>query len=120
LPEVKFGQVNAFQAAHVHVDLVRVGTRDIKRRHATGRTKVMLRDTGVEAIGGKGVRGGQQVKRFTRDEPMNVALLGANRAIALLEILDSSRRLERYPSAMASATIGLRLFLGFAHQLLSS
>ena len=56
--DAKFGQVNAFQAAHVHVNLVRVGPRDIKRRHAAGWAEVVLRDTGVEAIRGEVFRGG--------------------------------------------------------------
>src|SRR5580700_7401883 len=69
--------VNAVKAAHVDVDLIRVGTRHVERMNAARGAERVLRHAGVESIGGQRVLAAQKLESLGRDDQMQESLLGA-------------------------------------------
>jgi hypothetical protein len=110
-------QVYPFNTSQVHVDFIRVGARDVKRRHATSRTEVMFGRVGVERIRGEFLPGRQQAEPFTGDNPVNISLLGADRAIALqpTSIEGPDHFINNAPT-MASAAVDWVSFESIRHR----
>jgi tetraacyldisaccharide-1-P 4'-kinase len=67
----------------------------------------VLRDAGIEAVGGEGVRALHETKVTLLDDEMQVAALAADRAVALLDA-DARRGedFEAYGAAVAAAGVG--------------
>jgi hypothetical protein len=99
-------QINAFEASHVDVERLRIGARYIERCDATIRTEEMPRGFRVERVRGDVVRLREQPERAARDDPVDVAFLRANRAVAFGDAVERTSNLEADAPAMASAAIG--------------
>src|SRR5271154_6954827 len=97
------GQVEAFDAARVDVDLIGIGARYIERRHPASRAKVVLRHVSIESVNGEIVPRCEQAEFIARDDPMKIALLRANRAVALSNPTGRTLDLIHDAPAMASA-----------------
>ena len=65
----------------------------------------MLRDAGVEAVGREVIGRREQTEILARHDPMEVALFGANRAIALRGAREDAANLVGNATAVAPATI---------------
>src|SRR5580698_720207 len=109
-------EVDLIEAAHVDIDFVRIGARDVERRDSTLRTEVMLRDAGVEGISREISLGRQHAEILARDDPVQVTLPGADRAIALRSELEDAGHLECDASAMTAASINARFVRRVAHR----
>src|SRR5579883_461471 len=96
---------DAFDAAQIHIDLIRIGTRDVERRHAASPTEVMPRHAGIEAINRELLPGRQQSKALARDDPVDITLLRADRAVAYDRAFDWSTHFEGDRPAVASPAI---------------
>lgn len=104
--DFKFGQIHAFNTSQVHVNLIRVGARDIKRRHTASRAEMMFGSVGVEGICGEVFPRRQQAEPFTRDYPVDVRFFGADRAVALRHpAVDRPDNFVSDAPAMASAAV---------------
>src|SRR5579864_6998185 len=99
------GRVDSLDAAQVHIDLIRVGARNVERRNAARLAEMMLRDARVKTIGRQLFPGCQQAEAFARHDPMEISLLRANRAIAFLHAIDLAFDLVSDATAMASAAM---------------
>jgi hypothetical protein len=99
-------QVHAVKASHVDVDTLGIGAWNIKRRDAAIRAEEMLCDFRIECIRSDIVRRREQPERGPLDDPMEVALLRANRAVAFRDALELAPDFEADASAMASAAVG--------------
>src|ERR1700722_5167385 len=76
-------QVESFYAVRVDVDFVGIGARDIKRCHPALRAKVVFRCVSIESVNAEIVPRSEQTEFVACDDPMEVAFLCANRAVAL-------------------------------------
>ena len=72
------------QAPEVHIVVVGVRARSVERCDATDPAEVVARCVRVEGVGRKRVFSAQQLEMCRWDDKVNVALLGADRAVALL------------------------------------
>jgi hypothetical protein len=72
----------------------------------------MLRDAGIEAIGGEIVTAAQQFELPGRNANVKDTLLGADRAVAFAHgrLLQVDADAEPYPAAMATALVCLQHF----------
>jgi len=80
--DFKRGQIHAFNTSQVHVDLVRIGACNIKRRHTTSRAEMMFGSMRVEGIGGEVLRRRQQAEPLARNDPVDISFFCADRAVA--------------------------------------
>src|SRR5260221_5032601 len=93
----------AVDASRVHAHAVRVRPRSIKRFHAALGTERVLRDTGVEGVGGQIAAAGDEHKLVRRNDQMQEAKLAADRAVAVRHFEPRGRRhFEADSSAVAS------------------
>ncbi len=99
-------QIHPFEASHVDVKPLRIGTRNIEWCDAAIRAEKMPGRFRVEGIGRDIVRLSQQPERAAWNDPMDVSLLRANRAVAFRDALEIAADFEADASAMASAAIG--------------
>src|SRR5216683_1579635 len=97
------GRINSLDTAQVHVDLIRVGARNVERRDAARLAEMMLRDARVERVGRQLFPGCQQAEAFAGYDPMEISLLRANRAVAFDRMVDLAFDLVPDATAMASA-----------------
>src|SRR5690606_5262815 len=100
-------QIDSLQTAHVDRRgrfAAAVGAK-AEGRAAAGGTKVMSDDVLVERIDGKRIFRTVQRDARTRQEPQQVALTAAMRAVAFDHLLEIAVRLERNAPAMALALI---------------
>ena len=97
------GKVDAVEAAHVHVDLVRVGARYVERMDPAGGAEGMLRRAGVERVGRQRFGAADKLELFRRHDQVQKALLGADRAIAVGDARQIRRHLEAHAAAMTAA-----------------
>jgi hypothetical protein len=67
-------KINPLNAAEIHIDLVGVGSWDVKRLDPASGAKMMLCHTSVESIGCERVPVCQKSKSVAWDNPMKVAL----------------------------------------------
>src|SRR4029077_9723580 len=96
----------------VDVECIRIGSRDIKRSDAAIRAEEMLRGFRVERVRRTVVWLRQRPEPTARNDPMDVAFLRANRAVAFGDAVERASHLEADAPAMASAAIGpLECFL---------
>jgi hypothetical protein len=103
---IKRSNIDAFDASQVHVDLIGVRARDIKRRHAASLAEMMLRRMGVETVSSEFLPGRQQPKSSARYYPVDVPLFRADGAIAFgNSAIDGPRDLVNDAPAMASAAV---------------
>src|ERR1700735_3951832 len=93
-------RIDAFQTAHVYRRAF-IG-RDVGRASA-GLAEVMLVFSGAKSIGADVGLRGLQMQLVVADKPMEIAVLAANRAVAIGERIDVAFDLERDFSAVASA-----------------
>lgn len=107
IEEVNFelGGIDAVEAADIHVNFVRVRPRYVERCYATDRTEVMPGGPGVERINGEVALRRQQAEAVALDDPMQVSLLRAYRAIALARGRKFALDLEGNFAAVASAPV---------------
>ena len=75
--------IDTVKAARIDIDLIGVGTRNIKRMNAASGAKSVLRDTGIESIGRQRILAADQLERFRRHDEMKKTFFAADRAIAL-------------------------------------
>ena len=111
IPAVEGGHRNffdcsRFQAAHVNTVTVGMRSRNIERFDATGFTKHVLRDTGVEGISGNRFRTLDKREPRLRHDQMKKPALSTDRTIAF-DRFDRSRcfNLEPDPAAMAATAV---------------
>src|SRR5438309_11660379 len=60
------GKIDIVEAARIDVDLVRVGARYVERMHAAVLAEGVLRDPGVERVGGEVVAAAQELEPLGR------------------------------------------------------
>src|SRR5579864_4252692 len=75
--------IDAFEAAHVHVDLIGVGARHVVAVNTAMAAEVMLRDPRIESIGRQIGASGEKLERLFGHDEVQEALLRADRAVAL-------------------------------------
>ncbi len=84
-----------------------MGARNVKGLYATYRAEIMLRDSGMEGIGRKGLGTLKKLESGSRDDEMQIGELVADRAIALVDFnLIRGNNLEPYSSTVATAFVG--------------
>src|SRR5208282_2678926 len=96
-------QVHTFEASRIDVDAFGIGARNIKRCNAAIRAEEMLCDFRVEGVGRDIIGRREQPERGPRNDPVEVALLRANRAVAFRDAIELAPHLEAPTSTMASA-----------------
>ena len=66
----------------------------------------MLRDSGIEGVGRKGLRSLKELESRPGNNEMQIGELAANRAIAIVDFdLDRGNNLEPYSSTVATAFV---------------
>src|ERR1019366_3749211 len=108
-------QVHTLEASRIDVDTVGIGARNIERCDAAIRAEEMLRDFRVEGVGRDVIGRRDQPERGPLNDPVEVALLRANRAVALRYALELALHFEADASTMASAAVGEFVWF-FAHE----
>ncbi len=71
-------QFYALDASEVHIDLVRIGARNIKRCHAAFWAEMMLGDPSVESVGGQVFPRREQPEALAGNYPVNISFFGAD------------------------------------------
>src|SRR5262249_19213979 len=99
-------QVDVVEAAHVDVDAVGVGARHVEARHTAVAAEMVLRDTAVEAVGAEVVGPGKEPEGVAGHDPVQVALAGADRTVAVAHLGRCALHLEAHPAAVAAARRG--------------
>src|SRR5262245_5701045 len=97
------GKIYIVEAAHIDVDLVRIGARHVERMDAAVFAKRVLCGPGVELIRRQIVRAADELEPFRRHDQMQKSFLGAYRAVAIGHAREIGRDAEPHASAMASA-----------------
>ena len=97
------GEIETLDTSGIDIDFVGIRSCDIERRDPAARTKVMLRRVRIESVGGEVLPWREQAEFFARDNPMQVALLGADRAIALRDAIRRPFDFESDAPAMTAA-----------------
>ena len=100
--------IHIVQTTHIHVDLIRIGTRNVKRMNAAGRTKGVLGDAGIEAVCGERILAAKELERIQRHDEMEKTLFAADRAIAFGHPRKIRGDAKAHASAMTTALIGLQ------------
>ena len=85
-PRFDCGEINAIQTTNVHVDLVRVRSRNIERVNTAIFAESMLRQFRVKFIGGEIIPATQQFKSVARNDQVQETLLRTYRTIAFRDI----------------------------------
>jgi hypothetical protein len=75
-------RIEIVEAASVDAEILRIGAGNVEGVDAAMAAEGMLRDAGIEAIGGEIVMAVQQFELPGRDANVKDALLGADRAVA--------------------------------------
>src|SRR5205807_8384622 len=91
--------IDAVKATHIDVDLIGIGTRNVKRMNAASSAKSVLRDTGIKSIGRQRILAADQLECFRRHDEMKKAFFAADRTIAL----GHPRQIRRYAKPDATA-----------------
>src|ERR1041385_2087717 len=104
----KGAYVDAVQAAHIHVDLVRIGSRHIERMHSAMPAECVLGRSRVESIGGEIVHTAHALKVLGCNNEMQEALLAAQGTVTIGRTVEIGAYAEPHASAMASAFVNLR------------
>src|SRR5262249_55246848 len=99
---------DAIETAHVHVDLIRIGTRNIKWMNAARRAKRVLGDAGIEAICRQRILAALKVGGLPRHDEMKKALFAADPAIAFGDSRQIRGHAKAHPPTMAAALISLQ------------
>src|SRR3954452_10615997 len=101
------GRIEIVEAAGVDAEILRIGAGNVEGVDAAMAAEGMLRDAGIESIGGEIVLAAQQFELPGRDANVKDALLGADRAVAFpygrLPQVDSDAK--PHPAAMAAALV---------------
>src|ERR1019366_4330139 len=108
-------QVHTLEASHIDVDTVGIGARNIERCDPAIRAEEMLRDFRVEGVGRDVIGRCDQPERGPLNDPVEVALLRANRAVAFRDALELALHFEADASTMASAAVGSFVWF-FSHE----
>src|SRR6516165_9647806 len=90
-------RIEIVEAASVDAEILRIGAGNVEGVDAAMAAEGMLRDAGIEAIGGEIVMAVQQFELPGRDANVKDALLGADRAVAFAHgrLLRSTRMRNR-------------------------
>ena len=110
------GEIETLDASRIDIDFVGIRSCDIERRDPAARTKVMLRRVSIESVGRQVFPRREQTKLVARDDPVEIALLCADRAVALADAIGRTFDLVRDASAMASAAHRRRRFGVIRHE----
>jgi hypothetical protein len=110
------GEIETLDASCIDIDFVGIRSCDIERRDPAARTKVMLRRVSIESVGRQVFPRREQTKLVARDDPVKIALLRADRAVAFAEAIGRTLDLVRDASAMASAAHRSRRFAVIRHE----
>src|SRR5208282_2016779 len=108
-------QVHTLEASRIDVDAVGIGARNVERCDAAIRAEEMFRDFRVEGVGRDVIGRCEQPERGPLNDPVEVALLRANRAVAFRDALELASHFEADASTMASATVGSFVYF-FSHE----
>jgi len=100
--------VDVIEAAHVHVDHIRIGTRNIKWMNPARGAKRVLGDAGIEAICRQRILAALELKGFLRHHEMKKTLFAADRAIAFGDARQIRGHAKAHPPTMATALISLQ------------
>ena len=106
------GRIKIVEAAGVDAEILRIGAGNVEGMDAAMAAEGMLRDAGIEAVGGEIVTAAQQLELPGRDANVKDALLGADRAVAFAHgrLLQVDADAEPHPAAMATALVCLQHF----------
>ena len=100
-------EIHPVEAAHIDVDFVRVGARDVKGMDSAVAAEVMLGHAGVELVRRKVFRAAHELELVTRNDQVKEALLRADRAVALAHPLEARGHAETDAPAVATALVRL-------------
>src|SRR5215472_9951040 len=105
-------RIKIVEAAGVDAKILRIGAGNVEGMDAAMAAEGMLRDAGIEAIGGEIVTAAQQLELPGRDANVKDALLSADRAVAFAHgrLLPVDADAEPHPAAMATALVCLQHF----------
>jgi hypothetical protein len=74
--------IDAIQTTHIHVDLIRIGSRDVKWMYSARGAKGVLGDAGIEPVCRERIFAAYQLEGIRRHDEMEKAFFPADRAIA--------------------------------------
>jgi hypothetical protein len=104
--DFKYGQIHAFNASQVHVDLIGIGARNVKRGDTAARAEMMFGGMRVEGVCSEVLPGRQQAEPFPGNYPVDISFFGADRAVALRNpAVDGPNDFVGNAPAMASAAV---------------
>src|SRR5215467_6698448 len=105
-------RIKIVEAAGVDAKILRIGAGNVEGMDAAMAAEGMLRDAGIEAIGGEIVAAAQQFELPGPDANVKDALLGADRAVAFAHgrLLQIDADAKPHPAAMAAALVCLQHF----------
>ena len=95
--------IDVVKTAGIDGDAIRLRARDVKRVHSAMRTESVLRDAGLEGVGGQRSLAAQQRELLDRDRQVQDALFGADRTVALRQQIEIDPDPKPYPAAVATA-----------------
>src|SRR6516164_843515 len=82
-------RIEIVEAASVDAEILRIGAGNVEGVDAAMSAEGMLRNAGIEAVGGEIVMAAQQIELPGRDANVKNALLGADRVLVQIEQLHS-------------------------------
>ena len=104
----KRSDIDVIQTTHIHVDLIRVGTRNVKRMNAAGGAKGMLGDAGIKTVCRQRILTAKELEGLRRHDEMEKTFFAADRAIAFGHPRKIRGDAKAHASAMTTALIGLQ------------
>jgi hypothetical protein len=107
------GNIHIVQATHIHVDLIRIGTRNVKWMNAAHGAKSVLGDAGIESVGRQRILAAEELECIRRHDEMEKPFFAADRAIAFGHPRQIRGDAKAHAPTVATALIGL-------HQLASA
>src|SRR5262245_66241798 len=115
--DLQGGEVNAVEAAHVHVVPLRVRPGPVEAGDAAVAAEVMTCRLGPELVGRHVVGAGKQAEAVRGNLVMEVPQAGADGAVALARPREVRRDLEANTPAVAAARVGCHLSFSFTGRL---
>ncbi len=100
--------IDPVETAHVDINLIGVGARNVKRMNAAGGAKRVLGDAGIKPVCGQRLFAAQKFERLRRHDEMQKSFFGADRTIAFGHARQIRGHTKAHASAMAPAFVGLQ------------
>lgn len=103
MPDGERSHIHIVQTTHIHVDLIRIGARNVKWMYSARGAKGVLGDTGIETVCRQRIFAAYQLEGIRRHDEMEKAFFAADRAIAFRHAREVGSDTKAHVTTMATA-----------------